>query len=118
MNTPMNKAISGLYAIMPQLVDTAGLLARTRAALAGGARLLHGCNKTADENLRREQPAALRELCRSYGATLIINDSVELAGEIDFDGVHAGANAVAVISALFTMPVSSPQRASSVSYFR
>jgi thiamine-phosphate pyrophosphorylase len=99
MNPPMNKAISGLYAITPDLADTAVLLAKTQAALAGGARLLQYRNKTADENLRREQAAALRELCRRYGAMLIINDHVELAREIDADGVHVGADDAGVAAA-------------------
>lgn len=95
----MNKAISGLYAVTPDLADTAVLLAKTLAALAGGARLLQYRNKTADENLRREQAAALRELCRRYGAMLIINDHVELAREIDADGVHVGADDAGVAAA-------------------
>lgn len=95
----MNKAISGLYAITPDLADTAVLLAKTQAALAGGARLLQYRNKTADENLRREQAAALRELCRRYGAMLIINDHVELAREIDADGVHVGVDDAGVAAA-------------------
>jgi len=33
----MNPAISGLYAVTPELADTAVLLAKTQAALAGGA---------------------------------------------------------------------------------
>ncbi len=88
----MNPALSGLYAVTPDLADTALLLAKSQAALAGGARLLQYRNKTADENLRREQAAALRELCRRYGAMMIVNDHVELAREIDADGVHVGAD--------------------------
>ena len=99
MNPPMNRAISGLYAVTPDVADTAVLLAKTQAALAGGARLLQYRNKTADENLRREQAAALRELCRRYDALLIINDHVELAREIDADGVHVGADDAGVAAA-------------------
>lgn len=95
----MNPAISGLYAVTPDLADTAVLLAKTHAALAGGARLLQYRNKTAEENLRREQAAALRELCRRHGALLIINDHVDLAREIDADGVHVGADDAGVAAA-------------------
>jgi thiamine-phosphate pyrophosphorylase len=62
MNPPMNKAISGLYAETPELADTAGLLARIQAVLAGGARLLQYRNKIGDDNLRHRQAAALRDL--------------------------------------------------------
>jgi thiamine-phosphate pyrophosphorylase len=91
MSPPM-KAISGLYAVTPDLADTALLVTRTQAALAGGARLVQYRNKTAAEDLRHEQAKALHELCRRYGATFIINDHVELAREIDADGVHIGAD--------------------------
>jgi thiamine-phosphate pyrophosphorylase len=93
------KAINGLYAVTPDLADTALLLAKTLAALAGGARLVQYRNKTADENLRREQATALRELCRRHNATLIINDHVELARALDADGVHVGADDTAVAAA-------------------
>lgn len=86
------RAISGLYAVTPDLADTALLLTRTEAALAGGVKLVQYRNKTAGENLRRDQAAALRELCRRHDAALIINDHIELACEIDADGVHVGTD--------------------------
>jgi thiamine-phosphate pyrophosphorylase len=88
--------VAGLYAVTPDLADTALMLAKTQAALAGGARLVQYRNKIADGNLRREQATALRELCRRRGTPLIINDHVELACEIDADGVHVGADDAAV----------------------
>lgn len=95
----MNQPISGLYAVTPDLADTALLLAKTQAALAGGVRLLQYRNKSAPEALRREQAAALRGLCRRHGAALIINDHVELAREVDADGVHIGAGDAGVSAA-------------------
>ena len=95
----MNPPLSGLYAVTPDLADTALLLAKSQAALAGGARLLQYRNKTADEKLRREQAAALGELCRRHGAMLIVNDHVELAREIDADGVHVGVEDAGVAAA-------------------
>ena len=92
----MKATISGLYAVTPDLSDTAVLLARTRAALAGGARLVQYRNKIAGATLRGEQAAALCQLCRRNGAVLIINDHVDLAREIDADGVHVGADDAAV----------------------
>jgi thiamine-phosphate pyrophosphorylase len=98
MSLPM-RAIRGLYAVTPDLADNALLITKTQAALAGGARLVQYRNKTAAENQRREQATALRELCRRYGATFIINDHVELAREIDADGVHIGADDAGVAAA-------------------
>jgi len=93
------KAISGLYAVTPDLADTALLLTRTGAALAGGVRLVQYRNKSAGENLRREQAAALHELCQRHDAALIINDHIELACEINADGVHVGADDASVATA-------------------
>ncbi len=95
----MKKTVSGLYAVTPDLADTALLLELTRAALAGGARFFQYRNKIADESLRLEQASALRALCRDCDATLIINDHVDLAYEIDAHGVHVGADDAAVATA-------------------
>ena len=92
-------AISGLYAVTPDLADTALLLKRVQAAMAGGVRLLQYRNKTAPENLRRTQAAAMRDLSRRHGAALIINDDVELAREIDADGAHVGGEDLSVAAA-------------------
>jgi thiamine-phosphate pyrophosphorylase len=90
------KPIKGLYAVTPDLADTALLVAKVEIVLAGGARLLQYRNKSVDDVARREQAGALRDLCRRNGATLIINDDVELAYALDADGVHVGAEDAAV----------------------
>ena len=82
--------LSGLYALTPDLADTAELLRRSRAALLGGARLLQYRNKGADGAQRREQAGALLGLCREFGAPLIVNDDLGLALEIGADGAHLG----------------------------
>ncbi len=46
--------------------------------------------KKADFQELKKLAIALRELCKNYGAIFIINDNVELAKEIDADGVHLG----------------------------
>ena len=88
--------IEGLYAVTPDLADTELLVAKVEMVLSAGARLLQYRNKTADSSVRRAQAAALRDVCRRHGATLIINDDVALACAIDADGVHVGADDAAV----------------------
>src|SRR5690606_28344600 len=39
---------------------------------------------------RQEQAYLLRELCRKLGVVFIVNDSVEMALQLDADGVHLG----------------------------
>ncbi|SNR79673.1 thiamine-phosphate diphosphorylase [Methylobacillus rhizosphaerae] len=82
--------ISGLYAITPDITDTHKLLADSEAALAGGARILQYRNKRASAEQASEQAAALMTLCRRYAVPLIINDDVQLAIQLDADGVHLG----------------------------
>ena len=95
----MKTTISGLYAVTPDLDDTALLLERVRAALAGGVGFVQYRNKFAAEGLRRVQASALRELCRCSGAVLIINDHVELARDIAADGVHVGGDDATIAEA-------------------
>ena len=86
----MAAAIRGLYAVTPDWSDTAMLLEKVEAALAGGARLLQYRNKTADGTLRLEQARALVALCHRYRVPLIINDHLELALAVDAHGLHLG----------------------------
>ncbi len=92
-------AIKGLYAITPDCADTDGLTQRTRRVLAGGASVLQYRNKTASPALRLAQALSLRDLTRSFGVPLIVNDDVDLAAQVDADGVHLGKADVTVESA-------------------
>ena len=84
--------LSGLYAVTPELADTADLARRVRAALRGGARLLQFRCKTADAARRRCQADAVLAACREFGAALIVNDDLALALAVGADGVHLGAD--------------------------
>ena len=91
--------ISGPYAITPDLNQTNDLLNKTRQVLEGGVKLVQYRNKSANDSLRREQAKLLLPLCREHNALLIINDHLEIAIEIDADGVHVGKNDVPVSAA-------------------
>lgn len=82
--------LDGLYAVTPDTSDSAWLLPRVAAVLAGGASLVQYRNKSGDTTLRREQATAIQALCRRHGAGFIVNDDVELAAELGADGVHLG----------------------------
>src|SRR3954452_942521 len=98
MNRPM-PPIKGLYAVTPDVADTAVLVSKVQTVLAAGARVLQYRNKQADQQLRREQATALQNACRQWDALLIINDDVALAGAIDADGVHVGRDDAALAEA-------------------
>lgn len=80
----------GLYAITPDEPDTARLLAGVEAALAGGCRWLQYRDKLSSPAERRARASALVAMCRRHGASLIINDDVDLAKAVGADGVHLG----------------------------
>lgn len=82
--------ISGLYAVTPDVEDTAQLVKAAEQVLQGGASLLQYRNKTASYALKREQAGALMWLCEDYDVPFIINDHVLLCVELDADGVHLG----------------------------
>jgi thiamine-phosphate pyrophosphorylase len=84
--------LRGLYAVTPDLADTATLVARVEAALAGGAAAIQYRNKAADAALRRTQAAALARVHAARGGLYIVNDDAALAAAIDADGVHIGGD--------------------------
>jgi thiamine-phosphate pyrophosphorylase len=86
----MSMTLQGLYLVTPDWDDTGSLLAVTGKALEAGAALVQYRNKTAVPELRREQAAALLDLCRRHGKQLVINDHLDLCRELDADGVHLG----------------------------
>jgi thiamine-phosphate pyrophosphorylase len=86
--------LRGLYAVTPEIPDTAELAARVRDVLAGGACLVQYRSKNPDAALRRRQAAALLQLCRERDVPLIINDDAGLAAELGADGVHVGRDDV------------------------
>jgi thiamine-phosphate pyrophosphorylase len=82
--------IRGLYAVTPDLADTARLTVLVGAALEGGARVVQYRNKVASPGLKLEQAGALKTACEHHGALLIVNDDVDVAVAVDADGVHLG----------------------------
>jgi len=80
----------GLYAITPELDDTAALVALVDAVLAGGAVMLQYRRKGAGDALRHAQAAALAARCREAGVPMIVNDDARLACAVGASGVHLG----------------------------
>ena len=80
----------GLYALTPDEPDTATLVAKVRAAVAGGVAAVQYRNKPADPALRAEQVRALLAVCRTAGVPLVVNDDLELALAAGAAGVHLG----------------------------
>jgi thiamine-phosphate pyrophosphorylase len=91
--------LHGLYAVTPDTLDDAWLAERVEQALCGGASVVQYRSKHADVQLRRRQAQRLLRACRAHGAPLIVNDDVDLALELEADGVHLGRDDLSVAEA-------------------
>lgn len=92
-------ALAGLYAVTPDLADTARLARAVEAALAGGARAIQYRNKAADAVLARAQAGAIARIRAAHGGLYIVNDDPALAFAVDADGVHLGEDDGAIAEA-------------------
>lgn len=93
--------IAGLYAVTDAGCCVPEGLARVRAALAGGARMLQVRCKGPRPSV--DAIRALVSLGHAHGATVIVNDDVGLAFEAGADGVHLGREDRALESARDTL---------------
>lgn len=83
--------IPRLHILTPPELDAAALR-RTRAALAVGAPLVQLRSKNISDRLRLQHGETLRELTTAAGATLVVNDRIDIALSAGADGVHLGAS--------------------------
>ncbi len=66
------------------------LYGQVEEALLGGVTFLQLREKNRPRQEIREEAVALQRLCTRFQVPFIINDDVELAKEVDADGVHVG----------------------------
>lgn len=93
------RRLVGLYAVTPDLADTAILVARVEAALAGGASAIQYRSKIADAALKRAQAEAVARVHAARGGLFIVNDDAALATAVGADGVHLGEDDGSVAAA-------------------
>ena len=81
-----------LYAVTDQswLKEGKTLLSVCEDVLANGATFLQIREKDLDASSFEAEASKLKELCRRYHVSYVVNDSVEIALAIDADGVHVG----------------------------
>ena len=87
--SPKKYKIHGLYVITPDAPEE-DILTATHLALKGGATIVQLRDKHSPFASQLNIAIKLRELCHTYAACFIINDSVELALQANADGVHLG----------------------------
>jgi hydroxymethylpyrimidine kinase/phosphomethylpyrimidine kinase/thiamine-phosphate diphosphorylase len=88
--------IAGVYLITDQGENLVG---RVRAALAGGISVLQYRAKDKARDERHAEGSSLKQLCRNFGVSFIVNDDMQLAEELDADGVHLGQEDGSIIEA-------------------
>ena len=81
-----------VYAITDRmwLKEGESLLDVCRSVLENGATFLQIREKDLDEASFEQEAQALTTLCAEYKVPFVVNDSVEIALDIDADGVHVG----------------------------
>ena len=82
--------MAGLYAVTPEIDDTAVLVRNVAAAIDGGAAIVQYRAKTVDAATACTQALALAQVAAARGALFIVNDDAQLAADVDADGVHLG----------------------------
>jgi thiamine-phosphate pyrophosphorylase len=80
----------GLYAITPDLADTAALAGKVEQALKAGVAMLQYRNKMLSKDKRLLQAKELAPLARGYGVPFIVNDDLEIALAVGANGAHIG----------------------------
>lgn len=94
--TTQTPPVSGVYLITDQEEN---LAERVKSALRGGVSVLQYRAKDRSRDVCLSEGNHLKELCRGAGVTFIVNDDVQLARELDADGVHLGQDDGSVAAA-------------------
>jgi thiamine-phosphate pyrophosphorylase len=82
--------VKGLYAITPDIADTAALLHKVEQVLKAGVAMLQYRNKALSKDKRLLQARELAPLARGYGVPFIVNDDLDIALTVAANGVHIG----------------------------
>lgn len=90
---------AGLYLVTSSELSKKSTFYTVEQSLDAGVKLIQLREKTLTYKELIELAKKVKRLCEKYNAILIINDFVELALEIEADGVHLGQEDMNVINA-------------------
>ncbi len=80
-----------LYAVTDRhWLDGRTLYEVVKESLEGGATFVQLREKTLDDETFLQEAKELQQLCREYKVPFVVNDNVDIAIEMDADGVHVG----------------------------
>lgn len=66
------------------------LYSQVEKAIKGGATFIQLREKNLDDESFLQEAKEIQQLCKEYSVPFVINDNVEIAKEINADGVHVG----------------------------
>ncbi|MEH0156967.1 thiamine phosphate synthase [Limibacter armeniacum] len=92
------KEIARLHFIT-QPHPTVSYTKQVELACKGDVRWIQLREKTMSDEQLRPIAEEMAAICKNYGATLVINDRVELAADINADGVHIGKEDMSPVEA-------------------
>lgn len=80
-----------LYAVTDRYwLGEDSLCQQVEKALKGGATFIQLREKSLDKNNFLAEAIEVKKLCKEYNIPFVINDNVEIAMEVNTDGVHVG----------------------------
>lgn len=83
--------LKGLYVITDDiLTPDATLLEQVEESLKGGAKIVQLRDKLSSKKLVKQKAIVLQKLCKQYDALFVLNDKVDIAIELQCDGLHIG----------------------------
>ncbi|MGO4540495.1 thiamine phosphate synthase [Paenibacillus sp. 2TAB19] len=89
-----------LYAITgEQFHPNRDLIEVMEEAIQGGVDIIQLRDKTSGKPVLLRKARALRELTRKHDVTFIVNDHIDVAMEVDADGIHLGQGDVSLLDA-------------------
>jgi thiamine-phosphate pyrophosphorylase len=89
-----------LYAITgEQFHPGRDLIEVMEEAILGGVDIIQLRDKTSGKEELLQKARALRELTRRYDVTFIVNDHIDIAMEVDADGIHLGQDDLSLLEA-------------------
>lgn len=97
--------LKGLYALTDErYTPFLKLESKVLELLKAGVKVVQLRDKNSKDEELLEKALNIQQICKKYGAIFIINDRVNLAKEIDADGVHIGIEDESLIKTRELLP--------------
>ena len=100
----MNLKDRKLYLVTDYNIEFTKLLERVEMALQAGVSIVQYRAKNLSVEVMCAEALAIKKICQKYNALFIVNDNVDIALEVDADGVHVGQDDMEVYKVKCLLP--------------